>query len=252
MGPTNYNPIVKNLFLQIGPAALRIGGVLPGFLLILSGDPHTPSPLETQAAGTTEGATLGWILFWFCAFIFGGIMGVFLYPLFRFQSSLEEDDLSPRHDKILIIGTGVLTALVLVALYLLTQHTLTALATPQGPAEFVIEMKQDQQRTRRYPDPALITSSEAAGSSGKPAMLKLTLADTPQNLPPYKPHHQQVTGGQTQLPAQEDQKIVRDACSRCHPMKDTEVKEALTLVNGQRILEFEAGLNSQEPLEVSY
>lgn len=252
MGPTKSNPIVKNLFLQIGPAALRLGGVLPVFLLTISGNLHALSPLKIQAAGTTETATLGWILFWFCAFVFGGIMGMFLYPLFRFQSSLEEGDLGPRHDKILIIGTGVLTALVLVALYLLTQHTLTALAAPQRPAEFVIEMKQDQQRIRGCPDPALITSSEAAGSLGKPAMLKLTLADTPQNLPAYKLHPQQPIGWRTQLPAQEDQKIVQVSCSSCHTTKDTEVQEALTLISDQRLLEVEAGLNTQEPLEVSY
>lgn len=251
MEPTHYNPIVK-LFLQIGPAALRLGGVLPGFLLIISGRPYTPSPLETQAVGTTEVTSLGWILFWFCAFVFGGIIGMFLYPLFRFQSSSEEDDLGPRHDKILIIGTGVLTALVLVALYLLTQQTLTALAAPQRPVEFVIEMKQDQQRTRECPEPSLITSSEARGSSGKPAMLKLTLADTPRGWPANKIHQQQPAGWQTQLPAQGDQKTVQGTCSKCHTFKDTEAKETLTLANGQRILAVEAELNPQEPLQVSY
>lgn len=233
MRPTNYDPIGK-LFLQIGPAALRLGGVLPIFLLIISGRPPTLSTLETPAAGTTDALSLGWILFWFCAFIFGGIMGMFLYPLFRSQSSLEEGDLGPRHDKILIIGTGVLTALVLVALYLLTQQTLTALAAPQKPVEFVIEMKQDQGQSRGCTEPSLITSSEIAGSSGKPAMLNLTLADTPQSWLAYKLRRQQPAGWQTQLPAQ------------------TKIKEALTLVRDQRILEVEAGLNSQDPLEVSY
>lgn len=233
MGPTNDNPIVKNLFLQIGPATLRLGGVLPGFLLVIGENPHVLSRLETQAVGTTQTASLGWILFWLCAFVFGGIMGMFLYPLFRTQPGLEEGDLGPRHDNILLIGTGVLTALALVALYLLTQNTLTILATPQRPVEFIIEMKQDQQRTRGCPDPALITSHEAAGSAGTPAMLKLTLADTPQDWPVYN-LHQQPAGWQTQQPAQ------------------TKAKETLTLVGDRRILEVEAGLNSQEPLQVSY
>jgi hypothetical protein len=49
-----------------------------------------------------------------------------------------------RGDKILIIGTGVLTAFILVTLYLLTQRTLTALTVPQRSAEFVIEIKHGQ------------------------------------------------------------------------------------------------------------
>jgi len=77
-------------------------------------------PPGKPGAGVSDFAALGWVLFWFSAFVFGGIIGMFLYPLFRLQSSPEESDSDSRRDKILIIGTGVLTALILVTLYLLT------------------------------------------------------------------------------------------------------------------------------------
>lgn len=244
------NQAVKKSFVKVRHVVMPgVGGMLLSFLLI-SREVASRSLPDLLRTSTTETSIVGWSLFWFMAFILGGIMGMLLYPLFRRQSLREESDLDPRRDKILIIGSGLLTALILITLYLLTQHTLATLTTSSGSAQFVIEVKNDPVQKISCSDQRLIAPREIQGSLGEPAILKLTSASDKPGFQTFSLHlkpHQQAT----HLTTPQSQQITQTSCSRCHAV-DVKAQNALTFLVSWSTLQAEAGLNTPGHLQVNY
>lgn len=232
--PGSYQGI-KSLFFKVGYASRPgLGGALPGFLWV-KGDAFASSLPGFQGSGMTETDIVGWSLFWLTAFVLGGIMGMLLYPLFHFKPPLQKSDLDPKREKFLIVGSGILTALILVTLYLLTQRTLSALAVAQGSAQFVIEMRNEAGQMAACSDQPLIAPSEIRGTPGKAVILKLTSAEA---KPGFQPAPLSWQTGQA-------------PCSQCHSV-DLKAPPALTFIVNLSTPKTEAGLNTQGHLEVTY
>jgi cytochrome c oxidase subunit 2 len=157
-----------------------VGFLLP---LLLGGCANAPSMLDPQGPAAAKIANLGWMMFWLAAFVFGAVITMLLYALFRPRRNQNNNDLNPRRDKIIIVGGGVVTILILVVVYLLTLRSLIALAASEASDDVMIEVVGHQWWWEvRYPNQSVTTANEVHIPVGQSIKLQVTSADVIHSL----------------------------------------------------------------------
>lgn len=148
--------------------------VMLGCGLIFSGCANAPSTLDPQGPAASAVATLWWTLFWSATAIFVIVMLLLAWALLR-----------PRHDQGVRIGDGrwftgigggLIPALILVGVMIVTVGTQRAISTPTSDLTILVIGHQWWWEVR-YPDQSLTTANEIHIPAGRPVTIKLTSAD---------------------------------------------------------------------------
>jgi cytochrome c oxidase subunit II len=149
---------------------LLSGGCAPG---------NSPNALDPRSPAAAALADLWWLMFWLAMAVFGVVMGLALFAVYRSRRR-QPDDPEPfvtRHSFLLIAGV-IVPAIILLVLLVATARVGRALWTPPATEMLTVEVIGRQWWWEvRYPDHGVVTANEIHIPMEEPIQFRFTSGD---------------------------------------------------------------------------
>ncbi|MEZ4869283.1 MAG: cytochrome c oxidase subunit II [Caldilineaceae bacterium] len=153
----------------------QLGGMLT-LSLCLSSCAGAPSPLQPRGTAAADLARLWWVLLTVATVVYVIVLVLLGYGLFRSRRRTGDGGLGNGR-LFVLIGGGVIPALILIGVMVYTVGVQAALATPAQAALTVELIGHQWWWEVYYPDQRFTTANEVHIPVGQPVLFKLTSAD---------------------------------------------------------------------------